>query len=486
MSPTNQSMLARFAVATSVFSLLMVAFVAAKGTDGGGGGQSVSTAPVAVELSEFAITPATVTVPQGGSVSITNTGSMDHNLGVTGTPILSATLGSGGTGTLDLSSLSPGTYEFFCEIAGHRDSGMVATLVITADGETGGAVDAHAGHDDIASLVPGSDLATRINQEMEQAMTDGVLEFLDFAEKYGNGEMKAGNEKIEPNEIRADGTKVFELTSAITDWQVEPGKIVKAWTYNERVPGPWIRIEPGDSVEVILKNDLPISTDVHWHGIDVPFDQDGVAPITQPYIRPGETYTYKWTAPDYPMLGMYHAHMHGHEAIVNGLFAVVQIGDMELPRGRTIAGLEVPADMEIAQEIPMVLNDAGVIGLSLNGKSFPETEPIVANKDDWILMHFYNEGLVGHPMHLHRQPHLVVAKDGFALDAPYRVDTVWISPGERYSILIKAELPGIWAFHCHVVTHAENADGFFGMVTVMIVNDPDGEPVGLLGLDQDD
>ena len=117
----------------------------------------------------------------------------------------------------------------------------------------------------------------------------------------------------------------------------------------------------------------------------------------------------------------------------------------------------------------MVLNDAGVIGLSLNGKAFPETEPIVAKKDEWILMHYYNEGLQGHPMHLHRQPHIVVAKDGYPLAEPYRVDTVWISPGERYSVLIKAEEPGIWAFHCHIVSHAESPEGFFGMVSAMIV-----------------
>src|SRR5690606_26006752 len=138
------------------------------------------------------------------------------------------------------------------------------------------------------------------------------------------------------------------------------------------------------------------------------------APITQDYIRPYEEYTYSFTAASQPELGMYHAHMHGQVAIVNGLFGIVQVGDVELPRGRTINGVEVPADVQISQAIPMVLNDAGVIGLTLTGKGFPATEPIVANKDEWLLLHFYTEGLQGHPMHLHRQPQLVVAKDGFA------------------------------------------------------------------------
>ena len=214
---------------------------------------------------------------------------------------------------------------------------------------------------------------------MEKAMTGGVTKFLAYAKKYAAGSIKTGNTRLQPK-VAADGTKVFDLTAAITNWEVSPGKVVKAWTYNGIVPGPWIKVDPGDKVKVVLHNKLPISTDIHLHGVDVPFDQDGVAPITQKYIKPGATYTYAFTAADSPKLGMYHAHMHGQVAIVNGLFAVFQVGDVALPRGRTIAGVTVPADLKVSQEIPMVLNDAGVIGLSINGKAFPETAPIGAKR----------------------------------------------------------------------------------------------------------
>ena len=146
-----------------------------------------------------------------------------------------------------------------------------------------------------------------------------------------------------------------------------------------------------------------------------------------------------------------------------------QVGDVALPRGRTINGVNVPADLKVSQEIPMVLNDAGVIGLSLNGKAFPETAPVAAKQGDWVLINYFNEGLQGHPMHLHRLQQLVVAKDGYPLAEPYRVDTVWIAPGERYSILVKANAPGVWAFHCHIVSHAESDQGLTGMVTAFVV-----------------
>jgi FtsP/CotA-like multicopper oxidase with cupredoxin domain len=349
---------------------------------------------------------------------------------------------------------------------------MVATLVITDGSAASNEAAADGSHSgggyDIASLESTDPVAQRINQKFMDDMDAGIATFLENAGKYASGEMKTGNQILEP-EILPDGTKKFSLTAAITDWQVAPGKVVKAWTYNGMVPGPWIKMDPGDKVQVELRNELPISTDIHWHGIDVPNDQDGVGGITQPYIEPNTSFTYEFTVTDQPQLAMYHAHFHGQEAVLNGLFSVAQVGDVELPEPGRYGYFDVPADIEVSQEIPMVLNDAGVIGLSLNGKAFPDTEPIFAKQGDWILLHYYNEGLVGHPMHLHSQPQLVIAKDGFPLEAPYQMDTLWVSPGERYSVLIRADRPGTWAFHCHVLNHAESDEGLIGMVTAMVV-----------------
>ena len=118
----------------------------------------------------------------------------------------------------------------------------------------------------------------------------------------------------------------------------------------------------------------------------------------------------------------------------------------------------------------MVLNDAGVIGYSLNGKSFPATAPITASTGDWILVHYFNEGSQIHPMHLHQFDQVVVAKDGFPLDTPYLADTVNVAPGERYSVLVHLDQPGTWVWHCHILNHVESEQGMFGMVTAMVVS----------------
>ena len=117
----------------------------------------------------------------------------------------------------------------------------------------------------------------------------------------------------------------------------------------------------------------------------------------------------------------------------------------------------------------MMLNDSGLIGYSLDGKSFPATAPITAQAGDWVLIHYYNEGNQIHPMHLHQFDQVVVAKDGFPLDHPYLADTVNVAPGERYTVLVNLDEPGTWVWHCHILNHVESEEGMFGMVTAVVV-----------------
>jgi FtsP/CotA-like multicopper oxidase with cupredoxin domain/plastocyanin len=471
-------------IALSAFAVSILCVVVVS-TVGSGGSSSSTTStgsePIVVTLSEFKITPATITAPPGPvKLLVSNSGSMTHNLSVSGggrTPDIKP----GGSAPLDLGSMKEGTYQVQCNIPGHADSGMKATLVIakgaTATAAGGGGSSSMAGMAGMASAASGSgdssdnpspaDYAA-MDQKMADGMKAGLATFT-----AGNATQGVGNQKLAPT-IEADGTKVFNLEASIIDWQVGPGKTVKAWAYNGQVPGPWIRTEPNDHVKVVIKNSLPVSTDIHFHGITTPFPDDGVSPLTQDPIKPGDTYTYEWTNPNHPELGMYHAHDMGQIGVLNGLFAVFQSGDVPLPAGKTIDWTTLPTALKPTQELPIVLNDAGTIGLSLNGKAYPATAPVEAKPGDVLLVHYYNEGLQSHPMHLHHIPQLVVAKDGFPLEQPYYADTINVAPGERYSVLIMpgAQDVGVWAWHCHILAHAENDSGLYGMVTALIVDDP--------------
>src|SRR5712671_3415911 len=107
---------------------------------------------------------------------------------------------------------------------------------------------------------------------------------------------------------QTDGqVRQFKLTVGRTQWELAPGKVVDAYTYNGQVPGPELRVTEGDTVRVTVKNELDEPTTVHWHGVDVPSAMDGVPDTSGPPIAPGGTFTYEFVATP-AGTRWYHAH----------------------------------------------------------------------------------------------------------------------------------------------------------------------------------
>jgi FtsP/CotA-like multicopper oxidase with cupredoxin domain len=286
--------------------------------------------------------------------------------------------------------------------------------------------------------------------EMDAAHEKGVKFFLDNIGK----DKEFWTAQLQP---KMDGdTKVFEITCTEGPWETEPGVTQNAMMYNGRVPGPIIRVTEGDKVRVIVNNQMTQSTSIHWHGVHTANSMDGVPYVTQPPIKPGTSFTYEFVARP-AGTHMYHSHHNAAEQVTRGLMAPFIIDPIDLVN-----------EPRVDAEYIMVLNDAG-IGLTINGKSFPATQPIVAKKGDRIRIRYMNEGLMIHPMHLHGMYQQVIAKDGAKLPAPYLADTLNIAPGERYDVIVDCQEPGAWAFHCHILTHAESNHGMFGMVTALVI-----------------
>lgn len=286
-------------------------------------------------------------------------------------------------------------------------------------------------------------------EEMDRMHEEGVLAFPAETEGLGG----------QPLEYELDGdVKVFRLTCSEIKWETEPGTFVDAWAYNGVVPGPEIRVTEGDTVRIHVTNELSESTGVHWHGLIVPFEMDGVPFLTQPPITPGSTFTYEFEAKPVGS-HMYHSHHNAAKQVSLGLLGAFIIEPQD-PSTR-------PA---FDREYTIILND-GPHGYTINGKGFPATQPIMAKKDEKILIRYMNEGMMIHPMHLHGMPQQVIAKDGWLQPYPWMCDTLNIAPGERWDVIVDATEVGAWAFHCHILTHAESAHGMFGMVTVFIVEE---------------
>lgn len=294
---------------------------------------------------------------------------------------------------------------------------------------------------------------------MDKMHEEGILRFP--AETSGNGG--------QPLDYVMDGdVKVFNLTTSVTPWEWDSDQWVDAWTYNGVVPGPEIRVTEGDKVRIIVKNNLPESTAVHWHGLIIPNDQDGVPFITQAPINPGGVHFYEFQLREGNVGShMYHSHHNSAFQVQMGLLGAFIVEPKD-PSTR-------PA---FDREYTMVLNEGPIAGYSINGKGFPATEPLTAVLGETVLIRYMNEGAMIHPMHLHGMPQQVIAQDGWLLPQPYFADTINVAPGQRIDVLVDATELGTWALHCHILSHAESAHGMFGMVTALIVTELAGdEPV---------
>ena len=439
-------MLAVIAMVVSIgaIGIVSVAKNGGSSTESAGSSSVSGTSTVEVTLTEFAVAFSPSVIPPGNVVfNVHNAGAAQHNLAVVDLNKRTATLDAGAHVLLDLGKVTS-DINVICEIPGHADSGMKATLKVSAD----------------ASATPDT-VAMISNEEMDAAM-DAVVKR--FPEKTAG----LGGQELKPT-ITSDGYKQFDLSAKIVDWEVEGGKIVKGWAYNGQIPGPVLRANVGDKIRIRLKNDLPESTSMHLHGVRVPNAMDGVDPITQDVIKPGETFDYEFTATEVSV-GMYHSHHNAQVQIPNGLAGSILIGDWKTSTMKAAGNRLKDSNGKVDQEVVMVLNDAGTIGLSLNGKSFPATAPYLMKIGETMLVHYYNEGLMSHPMHMHQPTGLVVARDGVMLENPFFADTISVAPGERWSVLYTAQDAGVWAWHCHILTHAETPMGMKYMVTAVIVS----------------
>jgi FtsP/CotA-like multicopper oxidase with cupredoxin domain len=263
---------------------------------------------------------------------------------------------------------------------------------------------------------------------------------------------------------RIDGdTKVFDITIDPIKHRIDALKQpLDALGYNGTWPGPTIRVLEGDKVRTIFKNNLKETTGVHYHGLRIPNKFDGVPGVTQDPIRPGVSFTSEFILRNSGS-HMYHSHHNATDQVGRGLLGAF-IVDPKDPAERP------DRKYGVSQDIVWISNDA-LGGFTINGRGFPATKPIVAKLGERIYVRFMNEGVMMHPWHLHGMDMQVVARDGHPLgSAAFTCDTLSVSPGERWDVVIDCNEPGAWAFHCHILPHAEGPDGMYGMVTALIVS----------------
>jgi len=274
--------------------------------------------------------------------------------------------------------------------------------------------------------------------------------------------------------------KVFRLEASEFRWEYAPGKWVHVWGYNGQIPGPQIRVNEGDNVRIIVKNSLPDATTVHWHGLDIPWQADGVPNITQEAIPIGGEFVYEFVA-DPAGTRWYHSHGKSHTTAaqqldmgLSGAFVIepkdpVYTYDREYTL--VLDEWEIQAN-GVNPSIAHVHGAGGMPGMSpipdyntftINGRIFPYTDSLVVNENEKVLIRLVNAGTDAvHPMHLHGHNYEVVSRDGNPLPASLDRNVLTLHPGETVDLLVTTNNPGPWLFHCHNVHHAAA-----GMITLM-------------------
>lgn len=261
-------------------------------------------------------------------------------------------------------------------------------------------------------------------------------------------------------------THEFDMTIEDTRIRLIGDMTYHTFAFNGQVPGPLIHVKEGDDVVVNVMNLTTLPHTIHWHGLlqRGTWRSDGVPGVTQKAIEPGKTYTYRFKAEPSGTM-WYHCHVNVNEHVaIRGMWGPLIID----PKNPTELEKKVTKDFTLmfadwASKWADKPGYGGVPGdvfdyFTINGKSFPETPPLHVKKGDVVRLRLIGSGDLSHSVHIHGHVPVVAFKDGHPLPAPYKVDTVYVGPGERYDLIFEADNPGRWVIHDHVDTHMVNGD----------------------------
>jgi FtsP/CotA-like multicopper oxidase with cupredoxin domain len=251
--------------------------------------------------------------------------------------------------------------------------------------------------------------------------------------------------------------KVFRLTAEPVQRKIAPFKTIDAWGYNGTCPGPTIQIQQGDRVRVIFENRLPESATIHWHGLEVPIEQDGIPYISQKPVAPGAKYVYEFTVHQEGTF-FYHAHTAMQEMIG-------QIGFF-------IAHPKTPHHPHVDHDFGIILQEWAVLPantvpntasmefnwLTFNGVSGPSITPMITRLGSRVRLRIVNIGMDHHPIHLHGNQFVITGTEGGRAPEStwYPMNTVLVGVAQARVVEFEAKYPGAWMLHCHLPHHMMN------------------------------
>ncbi len=252
--------------------------------------------------------------------------------------------------------------------------------------------------------------------------------------------------------------KVFHLIAEPVKRELMPGRIIDAWGYNGVCPGPTIEANQGDRVRIILENRLPEPTTMHWHGLEIPNQMDGMPYISQKPIVPGAKFVYEFTL---NQNGTFFYHSHGAMQEMMGMVGMFILHPRHayMPRADFDFGI-------VLQEWALLPNNSipntanmEFNWLTFNGKSGPATTPLVVPLNSRVRVRLVNIGMDHHPIHVHGHTFAVTGSEaGRQPESTWgTANTVLVGVAQARDIEFVANNPGDWMIHCHLPHHMMNS-----------------------------
>jgi len=259
-----------------------------------------------------------------------------------------------------------------------------------------------------------------------------------------------------------NGVKEFHLVAEPVVREFAPGMVAHLWGYNGQSPGPTIECVEGDRIRVFVTNKLPEHTTIHWHGILLPSGMDGVGGLSQPHIKPGQTFVYEFTLKKSGTF-MYHPHADEMVQMAMGMmgFLVVHPKNPAFMKvDRDFVFLLSAYDIDPGAYTPRVAEMTDFNLWTFNSRVFPGIDPLVARTGERVRVRVGNLTMTNHPIHLHGHDFEVTGTDGgwVPKSARWPEVTVDVAVGQMRAFEFNA-VAGDWALHCHKSHHTMNAMG---------------------------
>jgi manganese oxidase len=254
-----------------------------------------------------------------------------------------------------------------------------------------------------------------------------------------------------------NGVKVFHLTAEPVKQTIVPGRTLDLWGFNGSAPGPTIQANEGDRVRIIFDNHLPEPTGIHWHGLELPIEMDGVPGVGQKPVMPRERFIYEFSLHQNGTF-FYHPHMAMQEMVgMLGGF-IIHPKTPYAPRADkdyliALQEYAVLPNNTIPNSMNMEFN-----WLTFNGKAGPASTPLIIRHEERVRIRIINLGMDHHPIHLHGFTFWETGREGARQPEAIwpRGSTTLVGVAQARDIEFVADRIGDWMLHCHLPHHMMN------------------------------